>query len=60
MWDNVAERTHGDVLTVECEGATALLCVEREPFACHRSPIAERLAADLGASVSHLRPREGA
>jgi len=48
------------VASFPCEGATALLCVEREPSACHRSLIAERLAADPGASVSHLRPREGA
>lgn len=34
----------------------ALLCVERDPEACHRSLIAERLAADHGVSVAHLRP----
>ncbi len=34
----------------------ALFCVEREPAACHRSLVAERLAADLGVSVEHLRP----
>jgi uncharacterized protein (DUF488 family) len=34
----------------------ALFCVEREPAACHRSLVAERLAADLGASVRHLSP----
>jgi uncharacterized protein (DUF488 family) len=34
----------------------ALLCVERDPEACHRSLIADRLAADHGASVVHLRP----
>jgi uncharacterized protein (DUF488 family) len=37
-------------------GASALLCVERDPEACHRSLIAERMAAELEASVSHLRP----
>ena len=36
--------------------ASALLCVERDPEACHRSLIAERLAAEHGASVTHLRP----
>jgi uncharacterized protein (DUF488 family) len=36
--------------------AAALLCVERDPEACHRSLIADRLAADHGASVVHLRP----
>jgi uncharacterized protein (DUF488 family) len=34
----------------------ALLCVERDPEACHRSLIAERLAAECGVSVVHLRP----
>jgi uncharacterized protein (DUF488 family) len=34
----------------------ALLCVERDPEACHRSLIAERLASEHGVSVSHLRP----
>jgi uncharacterized protein (DUF488 family) len=38
--------------------AAALLCVERDPEACHRSLIAARLAADYGMSVSHLRPSE--
>jgi uncharacterized protein (DUF488 family) len=39
------------------EGAGALLCVERDPEACHRSLIAERLAAGHGLEVTHLRPR---
>ena len=38
------------------EGASALLCVERDPEACHRSLIAERLAAEYGLPVVHLRP----
>jgi uncharacterized protein (DUF488 family) len=37
-------------------GAAALLCVERDPEACHRSLIADRLAADRGVDVAHLRP----
>jgi uncharacterized protein (DUF488 family) len=37
-------------------GAGALLCVERDPEACHRSLLAERLAAEHGVEVSHLRP----
>lgn len=34
----------------------ALLCVERDPEACHRSLIAERLRRELGLEVEHLRP----
>jgi uncharacterized protein (DUF488 family) len=37
-------------------GAAALFCVERDPEACHRSIIAERLAAEHGVGVSHLLP----
>jgi len=37
-------------------GAAALLCVERDAEACHRSLIAERLASELGVEVEHLRP----
>jgi uncharacterized protein (DUF488 family) len=38
------------------DAASALLCVERDPEACHRSLIAERLAAQHGVRVTHLRP----
>ena len=38
------------------EGAAALLCVERDPEACHRSLIAQRLAERHGVAVTHLRP----
>jgi uncharacterized protein (DUF488 family) len=34
----------------------ALLCVEREPEACHRSLVAERLERDYGLPVAHLTP----
>jgi uncharacterized protein (DUF488 family) len=34
----------------------ALFCVERDPEACHRSLIAERLAGEYGFSVAHLQP----
>lgn len=34
----------------------ALLCVERDPEACHRSLIATRLQQDWGFSVEDLRP----
>ncbi len=37
-------------------GAAALMCVERDPEACHRSLIADRLAAEFGFTVTHVRP----
>lgn len=38
------------------DSVSALLCVECDPGACHRSLIAERMADELGVSVTHLRP----
>ena len=38
------------------DGAAALFCVERDPEACHRSIVAERLANEHGVSVGHLLP----
>jgi uncharacterized protein (DUF488 family) len=35
-------------------GTSALFCVERDPEACHRSIVAERLAAEYAASVRHI------
>ncbi len=35
-----------------------LMCVEREPTACHRGLLAARLAADLGLEVTHLTPEQ--
>jgi hypothetical protein len=37
-------------------GRGALVCVERDPEACHRSLIADRVAAEYGVSVVHLKP----
>jgi len=46
-----------DSVAEEVAGTTAtLLCVERDPEACHRSLIAERLEAEYGVKVTHLRP----
>ncbi len=36
--------------------SAALLCVERDAEACHRSLIAARLESDWGFEVRHLRP----
>jgi uncharacterized protein (DUF488 family) len=44
------------VASLPARGAAALLCVERDPEACHRSLIAERMAAEHGVSVRHLKP----
>ncbi|MFH0518507.1 DUF488 family protein [Streptomyces sp. M41] len=37
-------------------GTAALLCVERDPEACHRSLIARRLAERHDVTIEHLRP----
>jgi uncharacterized protein (DUF488 family) len=42
------------------KGAAALFCVERDPEACHRSLIADRIAAEYGVAVTHLRTPRGA
>ena len=34
----------------------ALFCVEREPAACHRSLVAEKLARETGVTVEHIVP----
>jgi uncharacterized protein (DUF488 family) len=41
---------------IEAAGTAALMCVERDPEACHRSLVAERLAAEFDYEVAHLRP----
>ena len=51
---------HADLLPIASGlsglGTPALLCVERDPEACHRSLIAQRLAEQHSAMVEHLRP----
>lgn len=37
-------------------GAASLFCVEADPEACHRSIVAERLHAQHGIKIVHLRP----
>ncbi|HKP91082.1 MAG TPA: DUF488 domain-containing protein [Thermoleophilaceae bacterium] len=48
-----------DALVAEMprDGVAALLCVERDPEACHRSLVARRLEDEHGLAVTHLRPR---
>jgi uncharacterized protein (DUF488 family) len=38
------------------DGATALLCVERDPAACHRSLVAARMAERFALPLVHLQP----
>ena len=38
------------------DGTSALLCVERDPEACHRSLVAAELAREFGLPVTHLYP----
>jgi uncharacterized protein (DUF488 family) len=47
------------VAAMPADGAAALMCVERDPEACHRSLIAERLEREHGVDVRHLRPAAG-
>lgn len=44
------------VESLPTDAATALLCVERDAEACHRSLIADRMAAEHGVSIAHLKP----
>lgn len=44
------------VSALPTRGTAALLCVERDPEACHRSLIAQRLAARHNVAIAHLRP----
>jgi uncharacterized protein (DUF488 family) len=55
----ILDRADLDALVAELptDRATALMCVERDPEACHRSLIAERLAAHYGLEELHLRPK---
>ena len=43
------------VAEMPVDATSALLCVERDPEACHRSLVAERLAAEYALPVTHLR-----
>ena len=47
------------VAELPASGASALLCVERDPEACHRSLVAERLSEEYDLSVVHLLPDPG-
>jgi uncharacterized protein (DUF488 family) len=44
------------VAELPADKASALFCVERDPEACHRSLVAQRLADEYGVAVVHLVP----
>lgn len=44
------------IVEMGAEARPALLCVERDPEACHRSLIAERLSRRWGFETTHLSP----
>ena len=44
------------VSALPSSGTAALLCVERDPEACHRSLIAQLLIEQHGVTIEHLRP----
>jgi uncharacterized protein (DUF488 family) len=45
------------IVELAAEQLPALLCVERDAVACHRSLIAERLRREYGLEPLHLRPQ---
>ncbi len=57
----ILDRADLDAVMAEmpADGASALFCVERDPEACHRSIVAERMAAVYGLPVVHIRPWTG-
>ena len=44
------------VSALPSSGSAALLCVERDAAACHRSLIAQRLTEQHGITIEHLHP----
>jgi uncharacterized protein (DUF488 family) len=55
--EEVLERVDlGPIVSWIGNSTAALLCVERDPEACHRSLVAERIQREFGFEVEHLRP----
>lgn len=46
------------IAALAAKSLPALLCVERDPEACHRHLIADRLEREHGLEVMHLRPAD--
>lgn len=57
--DEVLDHADLEALAAElpADATAALLCVEADPEACHRSIVAQRLAERFGVEVTHVRPR---
>lgn len=51
-------RPRADRLALSSSGITSLLCVERDPEACHRSLIAQQLTEQHGVAIEHLARRK--
>jgi uncharacterized protein (DUF488 family) len=58
----ILDRADLDALAAElpADRTSALLCVEADPEACHRSLVAERLHERYGLPVEHVRPAQRA
>lgn len=56
--EQILETADLDELFADLDDSTtaALLCVERDPRACHRSLIADRLASEYQVPIEHLMP----
>jgi uncharacterized protein (DUF488 family) len=56
----ILDRADLDALVAElpADASSALLCVEADPEACHRSVVAERLHERHGLAVTHVRPAQ--
>lgn len=54
----ILDRADLDLVRAELpeDGRAALFCVERDPEACHRSLVAQRMNEWHGVEVEHLRP----
>lgn len=49
---------HALATELPADAVVALMCVERDPKACHRSLVAARLGKALGIEVAHLVPAD--
>jgi uncharacterized protein (DUF488 family) len=57
MASDHAQAELGQAKAMASESRICLLCFERDPACCHRSIVAEMIAADTGQKVVHLTPK---